>query len=1706
MSKPNMPVSRRAVQYAAIICLLLWSTGLCSADEGLKKVFQAVKAGDRKSVAQWLRRGGDPRASFGGSTLLAAAAHSGQTNIVPLLIAHGADINAASTQGTALFYAVAAGKSKAAQLLLYFGADVRARGPSRETPLHRAAAAGDLSTANVLILAGAVIDAAEARGLTPLMLAAWKGHSKVAQLLLANGADPKRKSKTGLSSVHFARASKNAGVLKVVKNFQADPSVPVGALTPPPGTDLSKLSSLAKDGQVIVLGPGEYPGTVFVTGKRLTLLGDPNGRTVLVGPKDGDRIAQVAKGGSLHVRRVNFLSRNNLKFGLFVKSGKVRLEESTFSQVQTGVYVDTGQAVLRSCSFTQISKMAILAFKSKVSIRDSKFLKCTQAVHAENGSELTVIGCSFMETPEGVYATGQRIFLKYNAYAAKKIIKDRAAFNVRSKGPVIVVGNQIIGQHYGVSIRTEEGKPLVAVTGNTIVNGDIGLTIDSMKEAAGSPFVYVTGNFICNTQSAGLLLARTKSAVLLRNFIVPAAKYAVFCEDGVGALVRDSVFYGPTKSIGLLNSPGDGLRLKNVRLVDMDMDRLSDETISRDASTASFEYLARQGGSASRIKAAAARVNAVATKLTLPQTKPLTDAIVSFTRELRSVQNKAKGLARLRVRVIDRTGQKVRVDYRLYHATGDRPGHLGLTAGDLKAPADLVARLASAKDPVSGYIFSKLPPALQDQVKKHDGKKLPPPMRRALVEALNRSLPANDFYEVKRFAHVKLSDSVKGALAKENKTPADWRSLNRRLLESAYPDEIVPSGYWVPKTDPRGFAYLAPGPYWVVVQDCDAEPRGVILKAGRPRDVEIPARSWQRFVMDRQGWEVRKGLPKKPEQLRSASVRTWQKANGRWFRATVKFEKARPMVVFLPLKSPMQMRRAIARIRRVDRGSFAFRRFGVPQQQRASFLANARKTLSELKPPADDQLAKRHWTLNRKCLARIMSAHGNVTDIKRILAHCEAADGEYGWGEKRFWTPIIAYMETRLGVLETGRLAGLLKSRDRHWAALAAVYLHEYGSALGDPALMAYLIAGDPKNVLIDEVAWSLLDTADPKVLKGMRRQLKVELADAKDALFGRARIRGGVLLYLLAYGSPKDWSAIGALTHDPDVAKHLVFITSEPGLLAGLPHDEFTYLQMQSALRTHPQSVRKRTRAKWQVAAFSGIQGSYWDAHPDARKTMSMRINRYQVWGQQERYRAWSTYWRPWLAARCLVEGGPPSVGPLVDRLTWSGRLCDPSDLNASTSEGLDYLAGEKLQESLKRLREAWRLPSTDLLSASHRLTSRAFYNSIDDCDDGVERRAYDLKHPSKWDVIAAGLVEVRMRLVDDILQLRYRQNLSFLPGVGRRNIAPKAHLYRGDRELPIRLGSRLPDGSYLYEAKLGRQGLSNLYFVARLKAGKDVTPITFDLFASRYARKLRRLRTLDRKMKRETQARPDDPAAWTASARVSQAMGRVDQAMLRYQKAINLDLSNEDVWQEAADMCAKLGRHEKAAELLRAMAKRFPGNPANWYDLASQLYLIGAYKEAAEACGKTLSLRPDHADARAMQGACLFLSGDRFGAAQAVARIPAGPEWERVIPLWYLGHRTSKRPAPNVTETVDRRYKQLKGKDAIRFGLLLGRSSLKDALDVNTTPANLCRAHCFAGYGYLLAGKTDAAAKSFAKAVAVGTHHQLEARMARVELEKLR
>lgn len=122
---------------------------------------------------------------------------------------------------TEFFEAVNAGDAKTVQQLLSAGADVNACDAAGWTPLSRAVYNPELKhgfpeVVRVLVGAGANLEAAIAYGVRPLMLAAGYGETAIVELLIQSGADVLAKNEGGYTALMMVKQKHYVDVVNLL--------------------------------------------------------------------------------------------------------------------------------------------------------------------------------------------------------------------------------------------------------------------------------------------------------------------------------------------------------------------------------------------------------------------------------------------------------------------------------------------------------------------------------------------------------------------------------------------------------------------------------------------------------------------------------------------------------------------------------------------------------------------------------------------------------------------------------------------------------------------------------------------------------------------------------------------------------------------------------------------------------------------------------------------------------------------------------------------------------------------------------------------------------------------------------------------------------------------------------------------------------------------------------------------------------------------------------------------------------------------------------------------------------------------------------------------------------------------------------------------------------------------------------------------------
>lgn len=192
------------------------------------------------------------------ATPLQAAASSGHTDSVRLLLDHGADVdllNLTSYFGNALQAAAANGHEGVVNMLLDHGANANLSGGAMGNCITAVSASPEVGVSQAtacriierLIIAGAEIESANAKGLCALHEAARADSPIIVEMLLKYGANINASDNEGTTALHIATMYGYEQVVRLLLEYRAEPKTPAEVrCTPLIGAAIPRRNSIVE--------------------------------------------------------------------------------------------------------------------------------------------------------------------------------------------------------------------------------------------------------------------------------------------------------------------------------------------------------------------------------------------------------------------------------------------------------------------------------------------------------------------------------------------------------------------------------------------------------------------------------------------------------------------------------------------------------------------------------------------------------------------------------------------------------------------------------------------------------------------------------------------------------------------------------------------------------------------------------------------------------------------------------------------------------------------------------------------------------------------------------------------------------------------------------------------------------------------------------------------------------------------------------------------------------------------------------------------------------------------------------------------------------------------------------------------------------------------------------------------------------------------
>ncbi len=1260
-----------------------------------------------------------------------------------------------------------------------------------------------------------------------------------------------------------------------------------------PGANLGRVTTNAKDGDVIKLASGEYGGQVVVVSKTLVVKGATGGGTVFSSP-ESQTLVYVSEGGNLTLENVAFNVAGQTELAVYVKDGSAFISRCEIANTPQGaIFVDHGNLTVSECRFTDIADDAIAGVnQAKLVVRGTVFSGVQGGAIVGQGSTALDVSGSRFENIEKFGILG--------ADRTSIVLHDSEFVGINGRGVQVQEGSRVevysssfaeIGEVGilgldGSSVRIEESS-FTQIRGTAVH-----VEKDSRLEVARGSFKDVEWQAVAGFDGASIQVRDStferirKIAIELTNgktLDVQGSGFlevigAVVAGEGIATVViKKNVISGvPTEETpiwvrtsgkvviagNIILSTGSGLSVRGAWEVPAE---ITGNTI---VAANQALYVEAQGSEIDdTIRIIDNRIvsfGQYAVLLTKTPRALLTGNVI-LTKGEDGVAIQDGSFARLNGNVIAGSRSAVFV-----HETAGKGGKIGndlVIEGiypesglRLGAEAGKIAVILGRSD-VEGRLRTLVEVALSaaETATRDNLSELT-----TSLDALTGEAEAIR-NQAKTLASITLeaTDAI-GQLFTPEFTVLDIDSNPISEHGAANPAAIVAPGTYLvePVFDPILAQEITVGTGEEAVVEVKAEDY-LVLKFGRrwveddvPIMLPIVLKERQRAQQALKG--LRPNFPK--EEI--FAIRRPDVTQGKINEALILARDALPTIHM----KIHELSQTIATLKKVveNRDDDAILRSVVAMNKARSVFRAAARIISI----AGEQQDVKQLVEDAYADMSPADVRGKVKSLvnERIL---DLADTDFLLPDKEL--ALAAYVENRLGTLDGGAVAVVLQGTDAELAVRAGVYLHYYGLDMGDAALIDYLRDPDDKDLVLRAVS-VLLDSAGPAVLGAMRsivQKYSEGLARKDDALTTMLQpALSPSALYLLGYGNMDDWRLVASLEMDEDFALDLALLVEDArplvdyffGLIDAAEispiivadaYDGWTsaLASLCPALRDlepgHQAAVEEHiASALAELGAavnFSG-RGPGSD-RKSARAFYHLRKSFCRATGaaaelvfEQNTNFFWSDM--TWIPQPWLVEG-------IVKSPYWY-----------QWQTPLEYVPHADLAKALKE-HNPEDTEILDIYLAYHEVASYAQMLMKDEFPGGVERRAFVLTNSDPAGALS-GVLNLRPELLDGKLRLGLWFDLadysvgtmiSAAPQFFRQMVTSrgegligKIQLRRGDEIIPVVKVESAGEGGFVYEAGMGEPDLSNLYLHVTLKLFDQTWPLDFDLFASDYARNLQR------------------------------------------------------------------------------------------------------------------------------------------------------------------------------------------------------------------------------------------------------------------------
>lgn len=1091
----------------------------------------------RKDDAEWiynaLQAGQDANVeSPSGHNALSIAAIEDRPHLIKLLLDHGADVDRVSHSASALIYATSLNQSRCVEELLNAGADPRVTSTDGKTALHYAALKGHTELIEKLLDFGALPDARDGEGNTPLMLAIQKQDLDGVRLLLNRGADRTQRNLMGKDAASIASALEATEIeLALSQNTTSQMSATQtndDQNEPKPiqnGKDLVKALADALPGDVLQLEPRTYDGEFVITKSRVTILGDPNGGTVMRNSKGKQEfILYIRDGANLSLQNVQLAFDGPNQVGLYSDGSEVELRDCQFNQAthhacfgvdsqlrlsnchfdnlmniglfargkssvsasqcvfengkRTAVQLESGASgELENCQFNSMESASVLAIEAlRLTINQCRFDRTNQAISVNKlSSELCVLGCQFENCKTSVLATDVQGMARLIGCDFRQAAESQAIY-IENGQTTLIARNQVLGGDVAFNIQGRFDTP-VAIAGNHAVGTVKGAVFVQAQSAHdGVAPIRFSRNSILSETGYGVLLEATSPAVFAQNRILVNQKMAVSLQRGSAAVFNTNYLFSNDLTINLFESDASASTFAREQFYGPTPTAVL-ESLKTDLSRR-LSYVTEHAKSIGVIRNGASKLFQIAREGNVDGAK-FKRAWADLESQFQSDEKLAKSLVPITFSIEDKAGNRQRSGFTLFESESSASGMSQFVASDLLDTTALLERLRN-DDSLFG--------SLSKWARNQSALVTTSETESELLVELNRQLTDPSLYDASRFEQVVdvgFVDLLNQLGSLNNQKAETIRQVNRLLFEKVFPN-LVASSRPIGTSDGRPL-FVLPGRYWVVSNANPNLVKPVQLHSGNGTVIaSLPRSLWL---------AVQPGN----EQTRHWKLFQFRKQK----EVKYELEHLRPRIS--TLKSVLRQEATNEQITRAH--AMALQSLDIAILP----LNDAKKVDPSLKDST-------HFETSRY-VRQILALTGNAVDARSIASQLKSVDDVIF---QLLWLETVAHIESRIGILETGALMSLAKSTgDRELATAAAVQLHLQGINSADSVIRNYLQNANDL-VLAERAAWTLLDDDQDQTRLAMlsfHNQLMLEME--KDPWERWKTIP--TTLYLLSHGTASD-------------------------------------------------------------------------------------------------------------------------------------------------------------------------------------------------------------------------------------------------------------------------------------------------------------------------------------------------------------------------------------------------------------------------------------------------------------------------------------------------------------------------------------------------------------------------------------------------------